>query len=264
MIETHEVSSPTATEIAHCAQHGEYTTRITPAVDIIGVTFGPFRSDCPTCRGERERAQQERKAREDAQRAAESIARAGIPPRFRDAVMPTNGKISEAIAGLWERWKTDSGAGLVLLGPPGVGKTYAAAAWAMDLLRNGNRVAYGTPESIARELRRTFKRDSEVTEQDVIDRYAAATVLFLDEIGTTPAEHERTVAHQLIAMRYEQKQATIFVSNLPRPELEQYLGARAADRIAETCTFVAMTGQSRRRMKSSGSQLAAVNSEAAR
>ena len=139
------------------------------------------------------------------------------------------------------------GASLVVLGPPGIGKTHAVCGFALDLLKGGLSPVYGTPESIAREVRATFRRGSELIEQDVLARYAEADLLILDEIGTSSAEHERTVAHQLIGSRYEQMLPSIFVTNLTRPEVENYLGARAADRLAETCTFAGINGQSRRR-----------------
>lgn len=239
-------ATPTV-EIAHCNRHGDFEARVTPPIDLCGIMIGPFRSECPACVEGRKRAKLEREAQEDAHRAAAYIASTGIPPRFRGAVLPTTGKVREAIDAYFERQRTDPGGGLVLIGPPGVGKTYAVAALALDLLRQGHGVAYATPESIARELRRTFRRDSAQCEQDVLDHYGSIGMLILDEIGTTPAEHERTVAHQLIALRYEEQLPSVLVSNLPRPELEAYLGARAADRLAETCSFVAMTGPSRRR-----------------
>lgn len=240
-------TATTTTEIAHCNRHGAYEARITPAIDIIGTMFGPFRSHCPTCREERERAKLEREAQEHAQRRAALIAKAGIPPRFRDAALPITGQVREALDAYFERLGGDPGAGLVLIGPPGTGKTYTCTALALHLLGQGHGVAYATPESIARELRRTFRRDSGQCEQDVLDHYGSIGMLILDEIGTTPAEHERTVAHQLIALRYEEQLPSVLVSNLPRPELEAYLGARAADRLAETSAFVPMTGPSRRR-----------------
>jgi len=232
------------TKTAHCLKHGDFEARqIMPAM----WSMPPLWAGCPACFAAAREHQIAKQAEELARNQARRIAAVGIPRRFQAAQAPTIGKLAEALRAFADREREVPGAGLVVLGPPGIGKTHAVCGFALDLLKDGRSPVYGTPESIAREMRGTFRRGSELTEQDVLARYAEAQLLILDEIGTSAAEHERTVAHQLIGARYEQLLPSIFLTNLTRPELESYLGARAADRLAETCTFAGINGQSRRR-----------------
>jgi DNA replication protein DnaC len=239
-----EIETKIETKTAHCPTHGPYQAR-----QCMPSLWGqpPIWSGCPQCLEALRERQREREAEQAAREQLRSVAHAGIPLRFQTAEAPSTGKLADALGAFLDREKDVRGAGLVIMGPPGVGKTHAVCGLALELLRDGRRPVYGTPERIAREMRGTFRRGSELTEQDVLAKYAEAQLLILDEIGTSSPEHERTVVHQLIGARYEQLLPSIFVSNLTRPEIEDYLGGRAADRLAETCAFAGINGQSRRR-----------------
>jgi DNA replication protein DnaC len=196
-----------------------------------------------------------------------------VPARFSSAQLGAGGlhstllefadTLQDHIAG---------GTGLALIGATGTGKTYAIAAMLLLLAdRHADHIAqdcgdpsadrdvnagraerhgfhYANAEYVGLALRNTFTKSSAETELDVLRVYTTPRLLALDEVGAASDEHARKAIATILCLRYEQAMPTILAGNLTRSELEQYLGARAADRLAESCKFIATTGPSKRRV----------------
>ena len=108
-----------------------------------------------------------------------------------------------------------------------------------------------TAAEIIRVFKRSMVRDSGYTDGDVIDELASFDLLVIDEVGAQAGtQYELAALHEVIDKRYNLVRPTVLISNLPattRPgatgeqakSLEQYIGARALDRLRENGALLA-------------------------
>jgi DNA replication protein DnaC len=135
--------------------------------------------------------------------------------------------------------RRDAGSGLVLIGRPGTGKTHLATAACKVAIRDGFTAVFSSTLGFLQAVKSSYRRTSEITERDVIDRFAAPDLLALDEVGVQHHSNaERVVLTELINRRYEHLRSTILLGNLTTAELEESLGQRVMRRIRETSRVV--------------------------
>ncbi|MFQ6558195.1 ATP-binding protein [Pseudomonas sp. Lb2C1-1] len=185
----------------------------------------------------------------------------GITPRFADssfdnyrATIPAMSQALELCRNYADHFGDHYRAGrnLLLTGNVGTGKTHLACSIVQQLIRRENAVAViTTAAEIIRVFKRSMARDSGYTEGDVIDELASFDLLAIDEVGAQAGtQYELAVLHEVIDRRYQLVRPTVVVSNLPAkskqdaegkhaPSLEQYIGARALDRLRENGAFLA-------------------------
>lgn len=135
---------------------------------------------------------------------------------------------------------------IVLLGPPGVGKTHLACGLAARAVEAGHSALFVTLRELSEQLA-TGARGGPAT----LRRYSQPTRLIIDEVGYTRLTHEQ--AHglfDLVAARYERR-ATIWTSNLTFSEWGRRLGddvlaTALLDRVLHHAEVVTINGRSYR------------------
>jgi len=137
---------------------------------------------------------------------------------------------------------------VVLLGPPGVGKTHLAISLAIAAAQRGRRVYYGTLIDLITSLEEAQAAGQLNRRLSVLTH---PSLLVVDEIGYLPINHTGAVLFfQLMNRRYE-RGSTVLTSNKGFEEWGEVLGddvmaAALIDRVLHHCHLVNIRGNSYR------------------
>jgi DNA replication protein DnaC len=142
----------------------------------------------------------------------------------------------------------DRAENVIILGPPGVGKTHLAIALGVKAVEAGHKVLFLTLESMISRLTRARMENRSERQ---LQQFVYPKVLIIDEMGYLPMNREEAgMLFRLLNRRYE-KVSLVITSNksfVDWGELfnDQVLATAILDRLLHHCTTINIKGESYR------------------
>lgn len=174
-----------------------------------------------------------------------------IPTMLRGARLHPASTAEHVIAQHWlDQYRAGVRRPLVILGTVGTGKSYVAAALAVELsMRDHIPVMFTTEAAFSAAMRATSSGGAS-SETDM-QLYMLAPVLVLDDFGADrPTPWSLSQLLRLMHHRWHNSLPTIITSNLKPAEIRAYCGddERLVQRLAGGAELITMAGASRRPM----------------
>jgi DNA replication protein DnaC len=215
---------PFAPYFERCERHGDWQVNF---LDENGTER--CRPGCPECRRE--------------QQAFSALRGARVPQRYQDRTLenyvadqPGQVTALNACRAYVRDFDEHASAGrcLLIVGTTGAGKTHLACAIGNALMSLRRTVLFCTVSELMDEFGATWRRDAQHAERDVVQAFAAADLLILDDVGVQNGSNaEQITLYRVIDARYRLGKPTLVSSNLDLDGTRKALGDRSFDRLRE-------------------------------
>ena len=174
----------------------------------------------------------------ESERAARALERARIPVRYElcdldnfetdvydgvpdgPAYKRSLSQAKLVVEGFARDYPLTLDAGLLLIGPCGVGKTHLAVAALKQIVRRGHEALFYDYRDLLKEIQDSYNPENPVTETRLLEPVLTAEVLLLDDLGSSkPSNWALEMIGHILTTRYNEKRVTLLTSNyLDAPE----------------------------------------------
>lgn len=136
-------------------------------------------------------------------------------------------------------FESNDGAGLILIGSAGTGKTHLAASITNFVIAEYAVAAkFGSFIDILSDIKKSF-----TTDDDIVRKLKGIPLLVIDDLGKErSSEWSESILYDVINGRYEDYMPTIITTNLNPQQIEARCGEAIVSRLFEMCDAVPMNG----------------------
>lgn len=165
-------------------------------------------------------------------------------------------EVAKAFVENFEQAKS-SGLGIMFIGSYGAGKTHLACGIAIELIKKGIPVVYGTAITLLSKIKQTYEEEIKTKEWDLLNLYSTVDLLIIDDLGKEkPSEWVLEKLYHIINQRYENLKPTIITTNYDDVTLTNRLSTKnnnstaeaIVSRLNEMCTGVYMNFKDYRKL----------------
>ena len=142
----------------------------------------------------------------------------------------------------------DANENILIIGPPGVGKSMIATGIGMNAVDAGYKVLFANAKELVDRLYDTMMAG---TLRETLEELNKISLLIVDELSYVKMDREReSLFFQVVRQRYE-KNSLIITTNLPMGRWDELFTGRLAatailDRVVHHCHVLSITGDSYR------------------
>lgn len=233
---------PEVPETDKCAKHGEYEFKYSQMSEDRCWVFDA----CPKCVAEQNEADRIKEEEDEKQRKIDNEKRrrervrvnAGISKRnlyktFDHYICANDGQLKAKNDCIKYIDSFPCEKSMIMVGGVGTGKTLLASAM-LDSLVDKYKCEIIKVIDVVRELKATWSKDSDTTEEQLIKFYSGLDLLILDEVGSQfGSDTEKLFIFDIIDGRYQEMKPTILISNLDIDGIKDAIGERCVDRLRE-------------------------------
>jgi len=158
---------------------------------------------------------------------------AGIPVRHLQCAPGLDGdwaKKLELLSG-----KLGTGFTAVLIGVRGTGKTQMAVEIVKAATGRMMTCRFITAVGFFMEIKKTYRKEADDSEVDILQRYRRPKLLVIDEIGKrSDSDWENSLLFELLNKRYNDMTDTLLIDNRSKADFSSAIGPSLASRINES------------------------------
>lgn len=174
-----------------------------------------------------------KKAKDERLRVIAGISKRNMYKTFDDYICSNDGqsKAKSDCMRYFNEFPTDKS--MIMVGGVGTGKTLLASVGIESIIENHKCKIIKTID-VVRELKATWAKDNNNTEESLIRYYSNIDLLVLDEVGSQfGSDTEKLFIFDIIDGRYQNMKPTILISNLDIDGIKDSIGDRCVDRLRE-------------------------------